>query len=414
MVLLLGTERRRAGLVAALATALLLATAAVAQGSCTIGGPATDQAEAAGIAQTTQSIGTTVGDLNGDGLPDFLLNRAFSDTAREYLNQGGSFAEANAGTFVQNDKHGCAIADVNGDGLPDIYCTVGASHGVDVKANELWVQQPDGSFQDEAAAYGVDDPVGRSRGAIFFDANNDGWPDLFVANYYPRPDGLPTPNRFYLNQGGEGFRSAPEFGLNQQVGGLALSPGCQVAGDYDGDGYQDLLVCGKVGVHLYHNDAGAGFTDVTDLMGLNGTWVGAAMVDFNGDGKLDLLLIKHDQFELRLQGENGRFREVSLRHALDGGRALATGDVNGDGLPDLYVVQGAQGGGGEPNPPDIMYLNVAGTDVAPVPIPETDQGNGASVSAIDYNGDGTTDFLVTNGARKLDGPVQLISFPPPG
>src|SRR5262249_20713546 len=124
--------------------------------------------------------------------------------------------------------------------------------------------------------------------------------------------------------------------------------------------------------------------------------------------------VTHDQFQLRLQTEGGRFREISLEHALVAGRSLATGDVNGDGLPDLYVLQGAQGDAGDANPPDLMYLNVNGSDLAPVPIPETEAGNGASVTAIDYNGDGTTDFVVTNGARKLAGPVQLISFPPAG
>jgi hypothetical protein len=54
-----------------------------------------------------------------------------------------------------------------------------------------------------------------------------------------------------------------------------------------------------------------------------------------------------------------------------------------------------------------------GTALTQVPIPETSRGNGASVSPLDYNDDGTTDFLVTNGARGLAGPVQLISFPPP-
>jgi hypothetical protein len=60
-----------------------------------------------------------------------------------------------------------------------------------------------------------------------------------------------------------------------------------------------------------------------------------------------------------------------------------------------------------------MYRNVGGTDLVPVKIPETSAGNGASVSEIDYNHDGIADFIVTNGARKLKGPVQLITFPPP-
>lgn len=86
---------------------------------------------------------------------------------------------------------------------------------------------PNGTFVNEAAQYHVADPDGRSRGAVFFDANKDGWPDLFVSNYYPRPDDLPTPNRLYLNDHGTRFVSAPGYGLNQTVGGLALAPGCQ-------------------------------------------------------------------------------------------------------------------------------------------------------------------------------------------
>jgi hypothetical protein len=405
--------RRAARWTLAAALALLAAVPAAAAGAATTQGPAVDAAKAAGIAQLTQSIGATIGDFNRDGSPDVLLNRAYKAPATEYLDTGGVFGAVNPTTFVRDDRHGCAVADVNHDKLRDIYCTVGASHGVDVKSNELWMQQPDGSFVNQAAKYHVGDRYGRSRGAVFFDANNDGWPDLFVSNYYPRPDGLPTPNQFYLNDHGRNFVAAPSFGLNKTVGGLALAPGCQQSGDYNNDGYRDLLVCGKTGIHLYRNDEGTSFSEVTAAVGLSGVWYGARFVDLNRDGLLDLVMVNRRHLEVRIQQPDGGFGVVSITEPLVGGRALAIGDVNGDGYPDIYVLQGATGPHQVANPPDIMYLNDAGTALTQVPIPETSRGNGASVSPLDYNDDGTTDFLVTNGARGLAGPVQLISFPPP-
>lgn len=397
----------------AAAIALLAATPAAALGAATTQGPARNVAKSAGLAQLTESIGATIGDVNRDGRPDVLLNRAFKAPATEYLNTGVRFGAVNRTTFVRDDRHGCAVADVNHDRRRDIYCTVGASHGVKIKSNELWMQQPDGSFVNKAARFHVSDPDGRSRGAVFFDANNDGWPDLFVSNYYPRPDGLPTPNQFYLNDHGRDFVAAPAYGLDRTVGGLALAPGCQQSGDYNGDGFRDLLVCGKAGIHLYRNDNGASFTDVTAAVGLSGVWYGARMVDLNRDGRLDLVMVNRERLQVRIQQPDGGFGVVSIAKRLVGGRAVATGDVNGDGYPDIYVLQGATGAHEVANPPDIMYLNVGGTALRQVPIPETSRGNGASVSPLDYDHDGTRDFLVTNGARGLAGPVQLISFPPP-
>ncbi|MDT5230228.1 MAG: hypothetical protein QOI39_728 [Mycobacterium sp.] len=392
---------------------LFVALTTVSASAASTQGPAVDAAASAGIYQVTQSIGATVGDVSGDGRPDLLLNRTFAATARLYINGGGKFGEIDAGTFLRNDKHGCAIADVNGDHLADIYCAVGASHGTDVKSNELWIQQADGGFVNEAKSYNVVDPYGRSRAVVFFDANNDGWPDLFVSNFYPRPDGIPSPNRFYLNQGGTSFQDSPSYGLDLEVGGLAMAPGCAQAYDYNRDGYLDLLLCGKTSIHVYRNDGGKGFTDVTAQLGLSGVWYGAEFADLNNDGKADLAMIKKAALQIRLQQPDGRFNVVSIKRTLVGGRALAIGDINADGFPDIYALQGATGPNQTPNPPDIMYQNVGGTNLVTVRIPETSAGNGAGVSMIDYNGDGIADFIVTNGARELTGPVQLISFPPP-
>src|SRR3954469_1873680 len=93
--------RRCAFLVLWALAAMVMVTPA--DGSVTQG-PATDAAAAAGINQVTQSIGATVGDLNGDGLPDILLNRTFVASARVYVNNGaGGFSEIDANTFPKDD-----------------------------------------------------------------------------------------------------------------------------------------------------------------------------------------------------------------------------------------------------------------------------------------------------------------------
>ena len=271
---------------------MLAATPAAAMGAVprAVGEVAERRGRGRGASADTQS---TAHDrrLNRDGrAQDVAGSPAYKAPAGEYLNTGGHFRRS------ISDLRAGRPPRLRGrrrehDGRQDIYCAVGASHGVKIKSNELWMQQPNGGFVNEAAKYHVVDPYGRSRGAVFFDANKDGWPDLFVSNYYPRPDGLPTPNRFYLSDHGRGFVSAPGYGLNRTVGGLALAPGCQQSGDYNGDGFPDLLVCGKAGIHLYRNNGGKSFTDVTVAVGLSGVWYGARMVDLNRDGRLELVMV---------------------------------------------------------------------------------------------------------------------------
>jgi hypothetical protein len=104
---------------------------------------------------------------------------------------------------------------------------------------------------------------------------------------------------------------------------------------------------------------------------------------------------------------------LSFRMALGAsGVSLAAGDVNRDHRPDLYVVRGksrtAQ------NAPDLMLLDKAGgTDFVPMRIPSVSGGSAESVTPIDYDRNGLTDFIVTNGQNgTLPGPVQLIAFFP--
>ncbi len=357
----------------------------------------------AGVYEETRTWGANVADYDADGHDDFLLVRHSQAPARLYHNQGdGTFIEVNRGTFPRNDRHDCAWGDVDQDGRLDAYCTLGADHGTGTGLNELWMQQPDGTFVNRASAYGVTDPFGRGRHATFVDVDHDPYPDLFVGNHYPRTDGRTSPNRLYINQGGTSFRDAPEFGLDKEVGGY-----CAQAADYDGDGWEDLLVCGRKALKLYRNDGGVIYRDVSLSVGIDGFWRGAVLADFDGDGRPDLARVRPGSVQVRLQ-RSGTFTTQVLGRSLDAGRDLAAGDLDGDGDLDLYVLQGADGTVN--NRPDLMLLNDgAGTAFTQTAIPLTTRGRGDAVASIDRDGDDADEFIVLNGEGSASGPIQLIT-----
>ena len=138
------------------------------------------------------------------------------------------------------------------------------------------------------------------------------------------------------------------------------------------------------------------------------------MVDVNGDGKLDVLEVLGTVFRVDLQ--RGSTFPIAYQRALTAGRGVSAGDVNGDGRPDVYVVQGENPSG--QNVADEMLLNDGtGTSFTEMPIPETTVGAGDDAYALDYDHNGLMDFLVLNGGRvDLPGPIELIAFfpsPPP-
>ena len=109
-------------------------------------------------------------------------------------------------------------------------------------ANALHIQQPDHKFIDKAYQQNVTDPWGRGRYGAVLDANNDGYPDIFYGTDSPRPDGLPSIDRFYINTGDGSFCDDPAMGLDLNVGSL-----CAHTVDHNSDGWPDLLVCGETG-----------------------------------------------------------------------------------------------------------------------------------------------------------------------
>jgi hypothetical protein len=365
-----------------------------------------DVAAQAGLPGAVMTFGAVVADFDATGTPDILLGRHYQAPAQLFLNNGaGHFDEADRGTFASSDRHNCAAADVNGDGALDAYCAVGAVHGTAVKANELWLQQPGVNFVERAQANRVADPLGRGRRVAFLDANGDGWPDLLLGNEDERPDGMPTYNRLFVNQAGQGFVPAPELGLDGKPGDTIS------VADVDGDGLADVLLSNSMGTpELYHNDGGLGFTDVAQAMGIAGdTGFNSILADVNADGSPDVVEVSRTLLQVKVQSA-GTF-QLAYTSALTGGRMAAAGDANGDGVADLYIQQD----GGTSNYPDLMLLNDGdATSFTPMSIPETLLGQSQHVYPIDYDANGLTDFLVLNGGEQRQGPIQLIAFFPPG
>ncbi|TMJ46533.1 MAG: CRTAC1 family protein [Alphaproteobacteria bacterium] len=196
------------------------------------------------------------------------------------------------------------------------------------------------------------------------DYDRDGWPDIYVVD--SRDGGK---NALYHNLRDGTFKDvAAELGIaNLNRSGSGVSTGA-VWGDYDNDGYEDLLLIKWGRPELYHNDQGRGFTRATEEAGLP-SWINAntaVWLDFDGDGLLDLFIggyysedvdlwhvtttkIMPESFEYAKNGGRkylfrnlgqGRFEEVSEKLGIDSRRwSLAAGsaDLRGSGHPDLFI-----------------------------------------------------------------------------
>lgn len=359
-----------------------------------------------------------VHDFDDDGFQDVLISTHYQGPSWLMRNEetlavppGRRFEEVLRGTFPDVDRHDCAWGDVNQDDLSDVYCTLGGERGEGEGPNELWIQERalDGTirFVDRGGAYGVRDSYGRGRYATFIHANGDRFPDLYVSNSFPRKDGRPSINKLFVNQNGEDFRRAPGYGLDRELGGDSVQ-----AMDYDGDGLEDLLVCGKENLHLYRNLPSGGFKDVSSETRARGRCESSLLADLGGSDLPDLVRVASDQLVVKLQ-QDGRFRSPVLARFVRYGRAVAAGNVDGDGDDDLYVMRGGPKDEEVPDEPDLMLETVKdGRNYRRIDIPQTTEGRGDAVSAIDYDDNGLSDFIVLNGHSNVRGPVRLVAFCP--
>ena len=270
------------------------------------------------------------GDYNGDGRVD-LVATSYASGSRAYLfrNRGdGTFKEvgANAGLKGSNIPWRVVFEDYDQDGRLDIYQ---ANWG----ANFLYHNNGDGTFTDVAVKAGVTDPV-RSMDATWTDFNGDGRPDLFVADE--------APDHLYRNMGDGTFADVTKRAGVSDVS--ASESACW--GDYDGDGRPDLYVVDieAASNHLYHNDGGGRFSDVTATAGVGDVGDGRTCnwLDVDGDGRLDLYASDHvHNTRLYRNLGDGTFAdiapEIGIAQPFDIFDA-SWGDFDGDGDPDVMEV----------------------------------------------------------------------------
>jgi len=195
------------------------------------------------------------------------------------------------------------------------------------------------------------------------------------------------------------------MGLDLNIGSM-----CAHTVDYNSNGWPDLLVCGGTSLHLFRNDQGQGFTDVSSILGTPVKAADAAMADVNHDSLPDLITLTGTRVAERLQRANGTFKAPKPVLTVKSGKTLAVGDVNGDNNPDIYVVCGRTGAD---NATDSLLLGSAAGDFTPMAvIPGTTVGGGNRVYPFDYTHDGLTSFLVLNGQTPNRGPTQLLTPQP--
>jgi hypothetical protein len=340
----------------------------------------------AGVDLAAWGYGVCAGDYDDDGRLDLYVTNYGSNVL--YRNKGdGTFEDvtARAGVAASGWSTGCAFFDADGDGDLDLYVAryvtapeeeVAAPDrfliwrgiakvmlgpaGLPGAADIYYENMGNGRFEERTDARGLTDTTrAYGFGVLATDYDGDGWTDLFVANDS-------NPNMLYRNRQGRGFESvglAAGVALNAE-GRAQAGMGCD-SGDVDGDGLLDIAVAAFAFDHnsLYRNLGGGTFEDVSQQAGLVGatfermTW-GVAFLDADLDGDLDLFYANghlfpqvdehpglketYAQRDQIFLNEGGRFRDVSSTAGRGltvqkCSRAVAVGDLDNDGDPDLVV-----------------------------------------------------------------------------
>ena len=353
----------------------------------------TDVTAKARIATRGYGQGVAVGDYDGDGWPDLYVT-SFGPNQLLRNRGDGTFQDVTrrAGADDPRWSTSAAFVDIDRDGWLDLYVANYVDYTLvtdrpclqpggrrDYCGPRAYLPLPhlllrnrgDGTFDDVSERSRISTALGNGLGVAAADFDSDGWPDIYVANDQME-------NFLWLNQHDGTFRNvALQSGTALSGDGSTEASMGVDAADFDDDGDEDLFFANLTGEKntLYVNDGHGGFDDLSLRSGLGRlnqpyTGFGAGWLDFDNDGRLDVLVV------------NGAVLAVDAQ--------LRAGDV----LPYRQPAQLFQGLG------DGRFREVTEKAGAALRVPAV------SRTAVfgDVDNDGDVDVLIT----QIDGPVRLL------